>query len=203
MDSSLAVRPDLGIVPADTSAGPRRASGSVARFPPMELLEGERILWQGHPSWRAHLSFYVVWIPLALVPVIIAGVLRANDQGTGPPYWQWLLVSLVLVVGVLVWDALHRYATLYVVTTQRLRVRRGILSRREQTARFERVQNVNIAQSLLDRLVRVGTVEFDTAGSDVDDSGFSYAGIGDPQRLVRIVAEHSLTRPGGTAAGGL
>jgi uncharacterized membrane protein YdbT with pleckstrin-like domain len=81
-------------------------------------------------------------------------------------------------------------------------VRKGILSRREQTARFERVQNVNIAQSLMDRLLRVGTVEFDTAGSDVDDSGFTYEGIADPQRLVRIVAEHSLARPD-TATGGL
>lgn len=170
----------------------------------MELLEGERILWQGRPSWRAHLSFFVVWIPLALVPVIIAGLLRANDQGTGLPYWQWLLISLVLVVGVAAWDALQRYATFYVVTTQRLRVRRGILSRREQTARFERVQNVNVSQSLIDRLVDVGTVEFDTAGSDVDDSGFHYRGISDPQGLVRIVAENSHRRHDDpTAVGGL
>lgn len=169
----------------------------------MDLLEGERILWQGRPSWRAHLSFFVVWIPLALLPVIVAGILEANDQDAGLPYWQWLMISLVLVVGVLVWDALQRYATLYVVTNQRLRVRRGILARREQTARFERVQNVNIAQSLIDRMVRVGTVEFDTAGSDVDDSGFTYDGIADPQRLVRIVAEHSLARPGDETAHGL
>ncbi len=157
----------------------------------MDLLDGETLLWQGRPSWRAHLSFFVVWIPLALAPVIVAGLLTANDAGTGLPYWQWLSISLVLLVGVVAWDAVQRYATLYVVTTQRLRVRRGILARKEQTARFERVQNVNISQSLLDRLVRVGSVEFDTAGSDVDDSGFSYTGIPDPQALVRIVAEHS------------
>ena len=157
----------------------------------MDLLDGERILWQGRPSWRAHLGFYLLWIPLALLPVIVAGLLEATDTGTGLPYWQWLLISIVLLVGVVVWDALQRYATLYLVTTQRLRVRRGILSRKEQTARFERVQNVNISQSFLDRLMKVGSVEFDTAGSDVDDSGFHYTGIADPQRLVRIVAEYS------------
>jgi uncharacterized membrane protein YdbT with pleckstrin-like domain len=162
----------------------------------MELLDGERVLWQGRPSWRAHLSFFVVWIALALLPVVVAGLLRANDQGTGLPYWQWLLISLVLVALVIGWDWLQRYATHYAVTTQRLRVRRGILARREQTARFERVQNVNISQSAIDRLVRVGTVEFDTAGSDVDDSDFRYAGIAEPQRLVRIVHEHSQTDTG-------
>lgn len=157
----------------------------------MELLADERVLWQGRPSWRAHLSYYAVWIPLALLPVIIAGILRANDAGTGLPYWQWLLISLVLLLCVLGYDALQRYSILYVVTSQRLRVRTGILARREQTAHFHRVQNVNIAQSFVDRLLRVGTVEFDTAGSDVADSGFNYAGISDPQRLVGIVAQHT------------
>ncbi|WP_217915020.1 PH domain-containing protein [Miltoncostaea marina] len=157
----------------------------------MELLPGETILWQGRPSWRAHLSHFLVWIPLALLPVIIAGIVRANDAGTGLPYWQWLAISLLLVAGVVVYDGLRRYATLYVVTTERLRVRTGILSRREKTAAFGRVQNVNVSQSLMDRLLRVGTVEFDTAGSDVSDSGFDYAGIADPHGLVRIVAHHS------------
>src|SRR5687767_13065910 len=114
----------------------------------MELVEGETILWQGRPSWRAQISYFIVWIPLALVPVIIAGILTANDQDTGLPYHQWLLISLLLVIVVVAYDVIRRYATLYVVTDERLRVRHGILSRREQTARFERVQNVSVSQSL-------------------------------------------------------
>jgi uncharacterized membrane protein YdbT with pleckstrin-like domain len=157
----------------------------------VELVDGERILWQGRPSWRAQISYFIVWIPLALLPVIIAGILAANDQDTGLPYWQWLLISLLLVVCVVVYDALRRYSTFYVVTDQRLRVRHGILSRHEQSARFERVQNVEVSQSLMDRLLKVGAVEFDTAGSDQSDAGFRYAGIADPQRLVHIVAQHS------------
>lgn len=160
----------------------------------MELVNDERILWQGRPSWRSQLSFYVVAIPLALLPAIIAGLLRANDTGTGLDYWQWSMISLVLVVLVIVYDFLRRYATFYVVSDQRLRVRQGILSRREQTARFERVQNVSISQSLVDRMLKVGAVEFDTAGTDQSDSNFRFRGIADPQNLVRIVAQHS--RPG-------
>jgi len=157
----------------------------------MELVEGEHILWQGRPSWRAQISYFIVWIPLALLPVIIAGLLTANDQDTGLPYYQWLLISLLLVIVVVAWDAIRRYSTLYVVTDQRLRVRHGILSRHEQTARFERVQNVEVSQSLMDRLLRVGAVEFDTAGSDTGDAGIRYSGIADPQRLVHIVAQHT------------
>ena len=157
----------------------------------MELVHDERILWQGRPSWRSQLSFFIVWIPIALLPVIIAGALRSGDHDTGLAYWQWILISLVLVALVIGKDFTKRWGTYYMVSDQRLRVRRGILSRREQTARFERVQNVSISQSLLDRMLKVGAVEFDTAGTDEGDSSFRFSGISDPQRLVRIVAENS------------
>jgi uncharacterized membrane protein YdbT with pleckstrin-like domain len=166
----------------------------------MELLEGERVLWQGRPSWRSQLGYFVVWIPLALLPTIIAGLLRANDQGTGLPYWQWVLISLVLVVLIVGYDVLSRFATFYQVTNQRLRVRQGLLSRDEQTARFDRIQNVNISQSLMDRVMHVGAVDFDTAASGERASSFRFSGIADPQRLVRIVGEHTVAREG-TASG--
>jgi len=157
----------------------------------MELLHDERILWQGRPSWRSQLSFFIVWVPLALLPAIIAGALRTGDHGTGLAYGTWIAISVILVLVVVAYDYVRRYGTHYMVSDQRLRVRRGILSRREQTARFERVQNVNISQSLLDRMLEVGTVEFDTAGSDQGDATFRFFGIADPQQLVRIVAENS------------
>lgn len=157
----------------------------------MDLVTGEEILWQGRPSWRSQLSFFIVWIPLALVPVIIAGILEANDADTGLPYSQWLLISILLVVLVVAFDVVRRYATFYAVTNQRLRVRRGILARNEQTARFDRVQNVDISQSLMDRVMHVGTVDFDTAGSGEESSNFRFEGIADPQALVHIVACHS------------
>jgi uncharacterized membrane protein YdbT with pleckstrin-like domain len=167
----------------------------------MELLQGERILWQGRPSWRSQLSFFVIWIPVALLPVIIAGLVRANDGDTGLPYWQWVLISLLLVVLVVAFDVLRRYATYYQVTNQRLRVRRGILARKEQTARFDRVQNVNISQSVMDRVMDVGAVDFDTAGTAEGSSQFRFEGIADPQRLVRIVGENTIAHEERTLPG--
>ena len=104
----------------------------------------------------------------------------------------------MLVALVIAYNALQRYSTFYVVSTQRLSVRQGILSRREQTARFERIQNVSVSQTLLDRMLRVGSVQFDTAGTDTSDSNLDFAGISDPQELVRIVAQHSHPGPGPT-----
>jgi uncharacterized membrane protein YdbT with pleckstrin-like domain len=168
----------------------------------MQLLEGEQVLWQGRPSWRSNLSHFVVWVPIALLPAIIAGALQAKDQDTGLPYSTWIAISIILVILVVAIDAIRRFATYYVITTERLRVRRGILARREQTARFDRIQNVSITQSLMDRLLKVGAVSFDTAGTDERSSDFTFRGISDPQSLVRIVAENSL-HPGAEPTVGL
>jgi uncharacterized membrane protein YdbT with pleckstrin-like domain len=158
----------------------------------MHLLEGEQVLWQGRPSWRSNLSHFIVWVPIALLPAIIAGALTAKDQDTGLSYPTWIAISIILVILVVGLDAIRRYATYYVVTNERLVVRRGILTRREQTARFDRIQNVSITQSLMDRLLKVGAVSFDTAGTDERSSDFTFQGISEPESLVRIVAENSL-----------
>ncbi len=66
--------------------------------------------------------------------------------------------------------------------------------------RLERIQNVNSSQSLFERLLRIGTVEFDTAGETEYD--FAFRGVGNPGGIVRTVdrALHALR--GGEAAAG-
>jgi uncharacterized membrane protein YdbT with pleckstrin-like domain len=51
----------------------------------------------------------------------------------------------------------------------------------------ERVQNVNVDQSVIDRVMRVGQVDFDTAGAD--DSDFTFRGVASPDVVVRAVDE--------------
>jgi uncharacterized membrane protein YdbT with pleckstrin-like domain len=81
-------------------------------------------------------------------------------------------------------------STTYLVSNQRLYIRRGLLSKREQQTRIDRVQNVNTEQSLRERMLRVGTVDFDTAGTD--DSEFRFVGIASPGNVVNAVdrAQH-------------
>ena len=156
----------------------------------MDLVEGERLLWRGHPSWRAHLGWLVRWGLLALLPVIIAGALRAWDKDTGLPYWQWLLISLALLVIVVAIDAIRRAATTYTMTTNRLNIRRGILSRSDQSTHLTRLQNLNTSQSVLERVLRVGSVDFATAGTDARESDFRFRGVADPHGLVVLLERH-------------
>jgi uncharacterized membrane protein YdbT with pleckstrin-like domain len=94
-------------------------------------------------------------------------------------------VGAVLVGLVLLYGFVKRMSTTYLVSTQRLYIRRGVLSKRVQQTRIDRVQNVNTEQSLRERLLRVGTVDFDTAGTD--DSEFKFIGIASPANVVAAV----------------
>jgi uncharacterized membrane protein YdbT with pleckstrin-like domain len=143
----------------------------------MDLHPGEQIVFEGHPSKRASLSFYLLFGLLAVVAAVV--VAAAVSVGIG-------IVTLVALYAVLyLVGHVKRTATDYAVTTQRLYIRRGILSKRVQQTRIDRVQNVNTNQSLFERILRVGTVEFDTAGTD--DSEFRFAGIANPSAVVAAV----------------
>jgi uncharacterized membrane protein YdbT with pleckstrin-like domain len=143
----------------------------------MDLHEGEDVVFEGHPSWRALLSVYLGGTVAALVVGVVVGLIA--DEVTG------VLVGAALLAVVLIVGFLKRVGTRYMVTSQRLYIRRGLLAKREQQTRIDRVQNVNTDQSVLGRILRVGTVDFDTAGTD--DSEFRFVGIGSPGEVVRAV----------------
>jgi uncharacterized membrane protein YdbT with pleckstrin-like domain len=143
----------------------------------MDLHPGEDVVFEGHPSWRALLSFYVYGtIGLAVIGVIVALV---ASVAVG------VLTAVVLFVIMIVLGFVKRMATTYMVTNQRLYIRRGILSKAEQQTRIDRVQNVNTNQTLLQRVLSVGTVDFDTAGTD--DSEFRFVGVSSPADVVAAV----------------
>jgi membrane protein YdbS with pleckstrin-like domain len=145
--------------------------------PPMDLHPGEDVVFEGHPSWRALLSFYIGGVAAAAAIGVVVALLTSVFTG--------LLVGAALVAAVLAFGLFKRTATTYLVSNQRLYIRRGLLAKRVQQTRIDRVQNVNTEQSLRERVLRVGTVDFDTAGSD--DSEFRFVGIADPASVVAAV----------------
>jgi uncharacterized membrane protein YdbT with pleckstrin-like domain len=143
----------------------------------MDLHPGEDILFDGHPSWRATLGFYVIGFVAAVAAGILAGVIAGSTVG--------VIVLIVVLAAVIVIGLIRRLATHYLVTTERLRIRRGILARRVQQTQLDRVQNVNTDQSFFERVLQIGTVDFDTAGTD--DSDFTFRGIANPDEVVTAV----------------
>lgn len=178
-------------------------------MPTISLASDEHIVFEGHPSWRATLAFYVKGLLAAVVLLAaFAGVtaLAGNTAATSVLVIVAIAEIAVVIVGGYIW----RMATTYTITNRRLHIKRGIVARKTQEARLERVQNVNTEQSVLERLLRVGTVDFDTAGTGADE-GFRFEGVANPLEVVQSVdraqrefAEHQVRqqaevygRPGG------
>ena len=99
--------------------------------------------------------------------------------------------ALTLVIGYV-----RRLFTKYLITNRRLRISRGIVRRNVQETRLDRVQNVNYQQGVVDRLFKVGTVDFDTAGTD--DSEFKFEWVNRPEAVVRAVDEAIASRSSST-----
>jgi uncharacterized membrane protein YdbT with pleckstrin-like domain len=144
----------------------------------MEMRAGERELYEGRPSWRALMSFYVIGLGVAALVVVVLGLLADS--------WSTAIVIAAVIAGLtLVVGYLRRIGTKYLITTQRLRISRGLVRKKVQETRLERVQNVNYEQGVLDRMLGVGTVDFDTAGTD--DSEFRFQWVNHPEEVVRAV----------------
>ena len=152
----------------------------------MDLIEGETKVWSGRPSWRSMLSFYFTWGIPALIPLVVILVVRALSDETWP-IWVGVVITLILLVLVALIAWFTRLDQQFTVTSHRLIIRHGILSRHEQSAHIDRVQNVSTRQTLIDRMLKVGSVDFDTAGTD--DYEFVFDGVNDPQKLRELIAQ--------------
>ena len=103
-----------------------------------------------------------------------------------------IAIGLTLLGGLL-----KRITTTYTITNRRLNIRRGLISRQIQETRLERVQNVNYSQSVYQRVMQIGDVDFDTAAGD--DYNFIFAGVAEPEDVIHEVNE--ATRVGAQQAG--
>ncbi len=151
---------------------------------PMDPEPGEEVFFHGHPSWRSILDFYIKGLVLAVLAGVIAGVVTRITGKSVNVAWVIPAVIVVFII-MLIWGFLKRIRTTYTISNQRLTINIGLLSRDLHQARLERVQNVNANQSVLQRMLGIGDVNFDTAGSA--EFNFAFEGVARPQRIVHTV----------------
>ena len=152
-------------------------------------------MFQGHPSWRSILAFYIKGLFVVLILAFVVAIVT-NITGDSTDAGLVTLVAVVGVAVIVVAGFIKRITVHYTITTRRLHIKRGIVSREIQETRLERVQNVNYDQSAVQRLLQVGDVDFDTAAGD--DYNFIFAGVANPDEVVEQVdrATHA-ARPEG------
>jgi uncharacterized membrane protein YdbT with pleckstrin-like domain len=144
----------------------------------MDLHPGENVIYEGHPSWRSILSFYLMGL-VVIAALVVIGVL-ADQTGIG------LAAAGVLAVLTLIVGWLKRITTRYLITNRRMQIRRGLIAKHTEETRIERVVDVSVHQGVFDRLLRIGAVDFDNASAQQGDL-FRFAGVANPERVVRAI----------------
>jgi uncharacterized membrane protein YdbT with pleckstrin-like domain len=150
----------------------------------VDALRGEHVVFHGHPSWRSMLGFYLKGLVAAALVGAIAGLATVHGDHQIQALWVVVAVLVVFALG-LIRGALRQARTTYTITDQRLRIELGLFSREVHETMLDRIQNVRCRQSVLQRVLGVGTIEFDTAGGAEFD--FRLTGVERPRWIARNV----------------
>ena len=129
-------------------------------FPAKMLNPGEEVVVDVRPHWK------YLFVPAFAVAVVVAGCIVALVEQVS----QWALFALGAVLVIcLVWLA-SRYVrwttTTFVVTTERLVMRKGVLKRSGKEILIDRLTDISYTQSLSDRILHCGDVLLESPGRD-------------------------------------
>jgi uncharacterized membrane protein YdbT with pleckstrin-like domain len=127
------------------------------------LAAGEQPVAVLHPHWKTlagpvALTFLVVAVLLVAEVLIPAGKWAAAGR----------LAVAVIAVALLMWwlliPVLVWRTTVYELTTSRLRLRDGVLTRRGRDIPLSRITDVSFRKGILDRVLGCGTLVVESAG---------------------------------------
>jgi uncharacterized membrane protein YdbT with pleckstrin-like domain len=141
----------------------------TAAAPPQE----RKMLYDGSPSWKAFLGYYLIG---GFVALLMMTILRWKD-GSGAPMGTKLLdVVIPIAVAVVFGFGLHFYrkSIRFRVTNSVIEFERGMLSKRIDVLQLWRVRDVVYKQNLVDRILGIAHVEVvaqDTTNPDLEIVG--------------------------------
>ena len=172
-------------------------------FPENVRAKGERVERSIHPHWLTVALPTIVGVLLAAAAVGVAFV--TPDDSTGN---RIQLVAVVVLLVLAVWlvavPFLRWRTTHYVVTTHRVMVRRGIVSKSGKDITLSKITDVSFRQTLFDRIINAGSLHVESAGDSPDEDFTNIPHSNDVQQLInRLIDEDDLRRRDhqGSAAG--
>ena len=129
----------------------------------------EQVIKKLHPHPLGHLSFYVSGVVIFILSFFL--------------WWPLFIVGiLTFVLG----EVSRRAETFYVLESGVAREYK-LLSTSRKFAEYGKIQNIEVSQSILQKMLGIGTVHLDTAGADKKE--VSFHGIADPYGIEHIIRE--------------
>lgn len=165
-------------------------------YPQKKLNPDETVALDSHPHW-----WFLVEPLAALVGSILLGlvVLAETDSGSNwRKVFQWVDILLLVVTGAWMLGRYLRWSTIhFVITSQRLIYREGLLSRSGIEIPLERVNNVNFSQGFVERLLGAGNLLIESGGEDGQQRFTDIRHPEDVQNLIHTQMEKVAQRRSG------
>jgi uncharacterized membrane protein YdbT with pleckstrin-like domain len=161
----------------------------------MNLSEGEEVVLDLHPQWGR----LVVPVLVLLVACLLAGFgVALIPKGGGQQIERWILIGVAVVV--VIWLTILPYlrwlTTKYVLTTDRLIIRNGILARHGRDIPLNRINDVSFSETVIERILRSGTLVVESAGDHGQISLTDVPRVEHVQREVYRMVDQNLGRSG-------
>ncbi len=171
-------------------------------FPENVLTRDEQVVRSLHPHWLTVIGPTVTAVVL-VAAAIVASALTPDDSRGNLIQWVSLALAAVLAIPLVVVPYLRWRTTHYVITSHRVMVRRGILSKAGKDITLSKITDVSFHQSLLDRILRSGSLSIESAGDSADEELRNIPHSDEIQQLINhLIDEDSTTRARRASGGG-
>jgi uncharacterized membrane protein YdbT with pleckstrin-like domain len=128
--------------------------------------DSEEVLWSGSVS---HWHYAGKWLLIAgfLAALVATFFIHLADD----PATVWIIRGVLALVALIlfVWICLDRSRRRYVVTSKRVSLEFGIVSKQSTELRIQDIRSINLTTTGLSGLLGIGRVEFSSAANDDAD----------------------------------
>ncbi len=180
MDAKTLVTKPTADAPSPEPAPGVPTRGSAA-FDPVH----EKPVREFRPAWRAFLGGWVIWALASAVMIYLAARFQASS-GAWNVIWIAIALGALLALARQVWCVL---GIRYRLTTQRLFVERGLLSRTTDQTELVRIDDVRVTRGIIDRLLGLGRV--DLVSTDATDKALRIIGAEQPMAIAEDIRVHT------------
>jgi membrane protein YdbS with pleckstrin-like domain len=132
-------------------------------YPKKLLNDGEEIALDLRPHWWFFSKHIATGIPLFIVVTLILANTSKGTEKTLFAIWAIFAIAWAgwLVLKYFEWNFTH-----FVVTSDRVIYRTGVLSKHGVEIPMERINNINFHQGMFERIIGAGDLDIESAGRD-------------------------------------
>lgn len=131
---------------------------------------GERILFQTRPNFISYMQSALLRIIILLLLlyfftslIAIAALIQSHYAPLVKvpfvEYWTYFIILLIALLFIsIIWNVLSWRAKCYLLTSQRVMIKSGVLRKKSVYMHYNKMQDINVSQGLIQRISNSGDI---------------------------------------------